>query len=109
MEATVTLQVFSGRENPSWKLSSAECTDLTRRLASLPESNRGAEEGGLGYSGFLLQIVPDNGKPYHVQVFRGIVTVETDEPKHYRDQHGLEKWLQQQASGRGWGAVVDSL
>lgn len=109
MEATVTLQVFSGRENPRWKLSSAECTELMHRLESLPESNRNMEEGGLGYSGFLLQIVPENGKPYQVRVFQGIIAFETDDPKNYRDRHGLEKWLRQQASGKGWGAVVDSL
>jgi len=53
----VQLDVFSGRPNPRWRLSSREIRDLVERVTAdrsvlLP---RNAVTGGLGYRGFIIE------------------------------------------------------
>lgn len=109
MEVTLTLQIFSGRPNPAWKLSAAERTELIERLNALPPGTRGVSDGGLGYSGFLLTITPDDQSTYQVYVFQGLVSIERGDRKDYQDIHGLEKWLLQLAGDKGYEGIGDEM
>jgi hypothetical protein len=51
----VELLIFSGRENPRWKLTTAEIDELRRRVRDLP-SGPSPEPPGLGYGGFRKQL-----------------------------------------------------
>lgn len=111
MNISVSLEIFSGRPNPAWQLTADECTQVTRLLETLPETSVTENIGGLGYSGFLLTVTPQQAGSlyYHVHVFQKIITIDLAGRKFYRDVHGLEKWLLKQASGKGYGAITDSL
>jgi hypothetical protein len=86
--ATVEVDVFSGRPNPTWTLSTTERADLRERLADLPAADPAAFSSNLGYRGFLVTAA-DLGT---VTVQRGTVRVGDD--RHYRDPNReLERWL----------------
>jgi hypothetical protein len=106
----VTLEVFSGRPNPSWTLCADEEQELIRRLQSLPPSDRSPAEGDLGYRGFRIV---NNSKraqlPSEVMVTMGVVTVRDDRgTRHYTDVNGIESWLVEQARRRGYGTLVEA-
>ena len=104
----VTLDVFSGRPNPSWSLSPDEAQELTRRLQGLPPAHGPAPEGDLGYRGFHLAMqAPTLALPSEVTVGKGTVTVRGQGgTRHYIDAKGIELWLIDQARQQGHGALV---
>jgi hypothetical protein len=55
-KAKVTLDIFSGRENPSWQLSEEQINKLLSTLDALPTSERVRFFDGLGYRGFLVSL-----------------------------------------------------
>src|SRR5258708_6876659 len=87
MPIEVELDVFSGRPNPRWVLSSSQEIEWTIRLDSLPNAaNRDLPElPGLGYRGFVVKATDQT------KVYGGLVKINDE---LYRD-HGryLEKWL----------------
>jgi hypothetical protein len=105
----VTLEVFSGRPNPSWTLSAEQEQELIRRLQSLPPSDRSPAGGGLGYRGF--RIVNNSRRaqvPSEVVVAEGLVTVRDDRgTRHHTDVNGIESWLVEQARQRGYGVLLE--
>lgn len=57
MGLTVTLNIFSGRSNPSWTLSEEQAEEVTNRVQKMDEptgSKPPGVLGGLGYRGFIL-------------------------------------------------------
>jgi hypothetical protein len=106
----VTLEVFSGRPNPSWTLSADEEQELTRRLRGLPPSGESPAAGDLGYRGF--RIVNNSNRaqlPSEVVVTKGVVSVRDDRgTRHYTDVNGIESWLVEQARQRGYGALIEA-
>jgi hypothetical protein len=57
MPTKITLNVFSGRPNPTWTLSNKEDKALTERLAALDQATDKRPSGvfgGLGYRGFTI-------------------------------------------------------
>jgi hypothetical protein len=105
----VTLEVFSGRPNPSWTLSTDEEQELARRLQGLSPSVASLAEGDLGYRGFRIVNSSRRAQlPSEVVVTKGVVAVRNDrETRHYTDANGIESWLLEQARRRGYGALVD--
>jgi hypothetical protein len=105
----VELDVFSGRPNPAWDLSPDEEAELARLIAGLPPSRRSLDEGGLGYRGFVIRATTgaEARMPDEVRVHHGVVRVsEGGRVRNHEDTHGLERWLQEQARGRGHGDVL---
>jgi len=104
----VTLQVFSGRPDPSWTISADEEQELVRRLQGLSAIIQPPAMGDLGYRGF--HIINDAGEaqlPSEVVVMKGVVTVRDGQGiSHYTDANGIETWLLEQARRRGFGALV---
>ncbi len=51
----VTLDLYSGRPDPTWVLTDAEATRLEGALAALPGATGAPPVGGLGYHGFTIE------------------------------------------------------
>jgi hypothetical protein len=56
----VTLDVFSGRPNPTWNLSDQETKQLVDRVAERALSAEDATDGSLGFRGFVLHPAQDD-------------------------------------------------
>jgi hypothetical protein len=107
----VQLDIYSGRPNPTWTLSPAQTEEIGRMLVGLPRAAGAPPEPGLGYRGFLLTN-PERtaGLPAQVRVAAGTITIEHDGTfEYYRDVHGLERRLVQQASEHGYGDALNGL
>jgi len=107
-DVQVTLDVFSGRPNPSWFLSADEEQELVRRLQGLPSGHGPSPEGDLGYRGFrLVARAPKSNLPSEVIVTKGTVAIrDNGATRHYQDANGIEAWLLDQARRHGYSALV---
>lgn len=58
----VELDIFSGRKNPIWSLTTDQTAEVRQRLETLPDSpdTSPAIFSGLGYRGFLLTDITDD-------------------------------------------------
>ena len=103
-DTQVELDVFSGRPNPSWSLTSAEADALESRLEDLPRSNAPAPAGNLGYRGFIVR-----DGDMRIEIGSGLVVVRRGEAVEvYTDRHHAEDHLFQQAVQRGYGGLIAS-
>lgn len=59
----VTLDIYSGRQNPSWLLSDKEESELLDRVMGTPDIMLPIlmKTGGLGYRGFIVEVEKDDG------------------------------------------------
>lgn len=94
----VEVDLYSGRENPSWDLRESEAEELRTRLATLSPDTDGPRPApdGLGYRG--LHVTVDSGDArQRIALAAGVVTIETDPPSERRvlrdPDRALEKWL----------------
>jgi hypothetical protein len=96
---TVTLDIFSGRPNPSWTMGPEDQKELARRLMGLPRATGVVGSDGLGYRGFVITSQAGPGSlPAEVRVFEGVVTIKEDAGfSTFHDTNHLEKWLVEQA------------
>jgi hypothetical protein len=104
----VELDVYSGRPNPTWTLSTQETSELLQRLQGLTTLLSVSTVGHLGYRGFLLHNPGSlSGIGAQVRVFHGIIII-TDQGRTstYKDSHGLEQWLIEQARVHGEGEIL---
>ena len=103
----VEFDVFSGRPNPTWKLSSSESAEILALLDNLPPAPVPAENIALGYRGFLLSDLQQNEQEIvQIRICAGVVTVYGQTSRYYQDLHQAERHLLQQAAQRGFEAVV---
>ena len=69
-QAQIRLQIYSGREPPTWSLSAADTTRLVNLVAALPSGDRSVPEAKLGeYGGFFVDL-PNGSK---LRVYEGVV------------------------------------
>jgi hypothetical protein len=96
MTSRITLNVFSGRPNPSWLLTEPQEQQLTERLHALdqPTDKRPTGVfGGLGYRGFAITREPTHPSgPIALLVHEDIVDHQLGGPNLVA-QEGLEAWL----------------
>lgn len=72
--AEVTLDIFSGRKNPSWEVSKEQLEALASALEALPETEPAAFFDGLGYRGFRVVITDEaTKKTMEVKARKGLV------------------------------------
>ena len=93
--ATVTLDVYSGRPNPSWTISAALTAEALRRIRALEPAAASEETpDALGYRAVRLDARPE-GVETSVTVGGGVVVfVQGQKTQHFRDRgRALEKWL----------------
>lgn len=90
----VELDVFSGRPNPAWALTSAEAEEFERRLAALPRSPARELSTGLGYRGLVVRVEDDAGTRL-IRVQSGCVEIAAAGSTVYAIDEGraLERWL----------------
>ena len=106
---TVELDVFSGRQNPTWTLTREESKELARRLRDLPPAEGSlAPPGHLGYRGFWITAATDGQWPEpRLHVHDGVVLIVRPAGLSalHEDIRGAEKWLIALASERGYAGV----
>ncbi|HEX6901150.1 MAG TPA: hypothetical protein VF789_15605 [Thermoanaerobaculia bacterium] len=93
--AAVELDIFSGRPNPTWKLSGEETSRFLGLLRELPSTEPGWFDAGLGYRGFAVSFQDAQGRETRVQIFKGIVKRSVGEFTEYfvdKDRK-LERWV----------------
>jgi hypothetical protein len=56
MKAKVMLNIFSGKPNPTWALSTENANQLVTKISELPKSDSTSSLDGLGYSGFRVEL-----------------------------------------------------
>jgi hypothetical protein len=107
----VTLDIFSGRPNPSWTLNPAEAKELVQRLVGLPPARQPPPSVGLGYRGFLItNPQEEGGLPGEIRACRGAIISRTKEGvARFDDVNQLEAWLAEQARKHGYGRLVDAV
>jgi redox-sensitive bicupin YhaK (pirin superfamily) len=95
-KAKVTLQVYSGRENPSWDLSEKQIGDLLALVGDLPKSEAFTLPDGLGYRGFHVELT-ENGteNTQEIVAYKGRVQYKSaDADKYFTDrERRLEMFL----------------
>lgn len=96
MGTTVTVDVFSGRPNPSFVLDDQQEHELRSRLAGLnqPTTQRPSGAlGGLGYRGFLVGGEPRHpGTAFGLRLHEGIIDQGPHAP-NLLDGSDIESWL----------------
>jgi hypothetical protein len=96
--AQATLDIFSGRPNPTWTLTEAQTRDLQSRLTRLSTKLRTAPDvPNLGYRGVRVRV-----ETSELTVARGGVAIEsTGSVVHFVDaDRQLESWLLHTAQGK---------
>lgn len=68
-QARASVDVFSGREPPSWELSAEEARSVRQAIQALPAGSRSIPDVGLGYRGF--SVAWEDGA--RVKVYRDVV------------------------------------
>lgn len=77
-KAKVTLQVFSGRENPSWSLSEKQIDELLALIKDLPKAEPRDFPDGLGYRGFQVVLTENtNEKTHQIVAYKGQILYTT--------------------------------
>ena len=100
--AEVELDIFSGRPNPTWKLSGEETSRFLGLLRELPSTEPGWFDVGLGYRGFAVSFHDPEGRETRVQIFKGIVKRSVGESAEYfadKDRK-LERWVLKTGNSR---------
>ena len=76
-QAKVTLDIFSGRKNPTWSLTKAQTQSLLVLVKELPAGDPGDFFDGLGYRGFQVTLPGTvKGQRSAIIVYRGRVRYE---------------------------------
>jgi hypothetical protein len=99
----VELDVFSGRPNPKWSLSTDKIRELVARLRRLPRGGH-QEPGELGYRGFLIHRLDSQSSGPWLRVANGTVRLRTG--RTYLDTQNIEDWLCEQAKRKGFGKLL---
>ncbi len=92
----VTLDVFSGRPNPTWSLAEGMTVEFLRRLHALDGSKSAPREfEDLGYRAVSAEFADETKGTVVVKVSRGIVTLDrAGQRVHYLDSgRQFESWL----------------
>jgi len=108
---TVTVEIFSGRPNPTFDIKEAnQITELREALANLPESAVTAQEASqfnrLGYRGIIIMNTGGiKGIPRYVQLLKGKVKTISGtgrgNTRFFDDAKGMERYYLGLAKKKG--------
>jgi hypothetical protein len=111
MSIQVTLNIFSGRPNPSWLLSESQKDALMQKLEAIKKPTLlkpSGVLGRLGYRGFTLKSLHQSPQgAYTLLVHDGIVDAGQEEVNRVADNRDLEEWLLDTEPGQIDKAVKD--
>lgn len=87
------LDVFSGRPNPIWNLSEAQCAEIEQHIDQLPETAGESLQSppGLGYRGLIIHYENQQGVRDSIRIYRGIS--QSEQLQLQDPDRKLEKWL----------------
>jgi|GEM_PF-1545505 len=107
-KAVVTLDIFSGRENPSWELSAEQVEALAAALGALPETDPAGFFDGLGYRGFKVLVTEAaQGKTESIRAHGGLVLYSVGgADKFLKDEERRVEKLLLESGGRHLNADV---
>jgi hypothetical protein len=119
----VTLDLYSGRPNPTWSLSPPQVEEL-RRLIEQSNAERcdtATQPPYLGYAGFVISN-PEGvtGLPYELRVYGGMLRATEQlgeralveaggEQWHGAQAHALEAWLMEQAKQLEYAEAIERM
>lgn len=110
MVTTVTLDVFSGRPNPTFVLSEKEEDELNERLSGMNDATTlrpSGSFGGLGYRGMLLRRGRDDPKgPLDIRAHEAILDKGSASANVW-DESGVEAWLRGLAADHVSRAILE--
>lgn len=89
MSVVVTLDMYSGRPNPSWEIPDSEAKKLKKMLGKkrkITGTSSPGSAGLLGYRGLLLSTADDTSFPKIMRAFDGILEVASLDTPNYVDQ-----------------------
>lgn len=93
----VAIRIFSGRPNPTWKLSQHQVIELLTKISSLNNTERDPIDKGLGYNGFSITRIDElSDLPREIEINDGIILVNYGNnrlAKYIDPTRSLEKWL----------------
>ncbi len=96
VSATVTVHLFSGVPDPSWKLSRYRVAELADRIDALPAMNNDQpleQPSKLGYRGFTIRIEQRGAVNKEFLVYDNVIELGNQLGKRKDAEHRLEKWL----------------
>ena len=102
-QVKVTLDVFSGKENPTWVLSEEQVDAFISVLDALPASAPSSFYDGLGYRGFLVTTTDsESGETSSVTAYKGKIRYSSGEGIKYLTDKGrrVEKLLLESGGAR---------
>lgn len=90
---SVELDVFSGRPNPVWNLSEAQCAEVEQHLDQLPKTAGESLQSlpGLGYRGLIIHYENQQGVRDSIRVYKGIS--QSEQLQLQDPDRKLERWL----------------
>lgn len=103
MVMNVMLDIFSGRPNPSWKLSQEQSSEFLKKISKLTTKENFRADSSkyeLGYRGFIVEEEANFAqKSRKFEVYNGIVNVVENESSYALEDKGysIETWLLQTA------------
>ncbi len=102
LKGTVTLDIYSGRVNPSWDLSGTTLTDLVAildQLKTTPSFEGPDPDSRLGYRGFIVELTyKPSGAIRHLVIYQGGIKETGAQVKFYVDpDRKIEKLLLESA------------
>jgi hypothetical protein len=104
MPAIVTLDIYSGRPNPTWELSSDQLAEYRELLASArvyTPLQSPASAMGLGYRGFTVQSVADISIPHTSLFFGGVMDIGDVRTRNFSDtDNRVERFLLSTGTGK---------
>jgi hypothetical protein len=104
MAMRCSLDLYSGRSNPSWDLTPSETAELLARLRALPPTGKETLFDGLGYRGIIVTADRDGATEIETVVAsNGIVLVRQRDGSEswYRDPgREFERWLLRTSKNR---------
>ena len=116
------VDLYSGRPNPTLRLSDEDWAELRRRVESARRTPRPErrEPPYLGFRGYRIYNPKlEAGLPYKVAVFGGFVTITEYEPRkenadaaapqHFADEGRLEEWLEARAVEQGLAKDIEAV
>ncbi len=95
IKAKVTLNIFSGRPNPTWALSAKHANQLVTKISELPKSDSTSSLDGLGYSGFRVELTHSASRKSKITAYKGLVIYNVNGTSYYftDSQRLVEKFL----------------
>jgi len=111
----VTIDVFSGRPNPTWEMTSEEAKRLLAMFRAVSSSKADlvsrATPPGLGYRGIVVtRLKGDETVPEETRVFNSILSIrKAGSISYHEDNAKIQEFFLSQAKAKGHAALIEKM